>query len=1104
MQDSRRSSRATPGKLARNAGALSRRDFVTLGVGLAALASLGACSGPGAIPDPRSAFRILRPEDLLSLHFEFRNLRIESNGRLPARLVRIDETQDAFVLVRFPGQHIAEEAFNEARADQAVIPPVGARIAQPTRLVFRVPSDIDSLALTLESLLDWDGLEHQIADSGVEVEGPELFAAGSRIEMPVGLALSPAPAARWAHAAKPVTHNGRTELWHTRLTPADGSLSTSVNILAPGYAPPVDWETALEDADRRSLIGRSAEARILILSPMGGWLDLRGRWQTQTAADIARWEHLAAAGQDQRVIVERQDGFLYPFGHRATVMSVTERKVEDTPPTGSASRLAVLRKRDFVVIKEPQVTYRPGEMAMQALTARSLVTPALQIADKTAAAFWIETSPAMPYPFRFTGRDWADGEQELEMPAVFVQAGVDADTAAAIYEDEAHRDHRETGLRGQSAAVAKFEPSVDENMDDPSANPRSAGDTILNLLALQFAAVPDDSGEPGRRFRCTTAAMLARIPSLEPFLDEAQNRGWFELIDPDAQANRGEVFARALPSEPNRIPMYFDQQADRSGGLAAPSFDVDGLSRIHGPVGNADLIMSGGALDGTNYFNDERATLLGGFPLAGLLSTDSGSRSPAVPRIDFIIGRKQPDEEDDDEDDEDQPKEDAEADGNPDPQSEEPAYWEVGLGLSWSVALGPFGTGSLVSFAPVLDDDDVSTSKLEIEVKATRKLGQQTNPTPEDEEAADNDAREESDEKPSGSAVNLTASGKITNFALVLNVSETDTFSIGFEHISVKLGPPKPEKEKTADESPDEPADDPADREEKTTEPSIAPEVEFRLSTIDATGGLNLLKKVIEAAASLPPLPDLPKGEAPTAYPAKMPGAGGADLNVSLGPFEAPKFKLMQFTVSNVTATVGIGLNFLPRSRDPSEPPVVPDNVFSLRVASADKPLTLLSAPWGGIAHLGLNFTPKAVTGFQFSLGVVNKTEFDLGVTKATCEGSLAVAFTYWLDGDGDHYQLDVILKLSGQARLAFLDIHLTLTAIGSVKDELWSFYAELVVRVQISFFTAQASFSFYHEIADTSRRTDPLLTSGPAAGEDDPLTEAEWTAYRSAFAEAT
>ena len=68
----------------------------------------------------------------------------------------------------------------------------------------------------------------------------------------------------------------------------------------------------------------------------------------------------------------------------------------------------------------------------------------------------------------------------------------------------------------------------------------------------------------------------------------------------------------------------------------------------------------------------------------------------------------------------------------PAPGPSEPAYREVGLGLTWSFALGAFGTGSIVSFEPELDKKDQPTSKLEISSRnKTRKLGQESEPTPE-------------------------------------------------------------------------------------------------------------------------------------------------------------------------------------------------------------------------------------------------------------------------------------------------------------------------------------------------------------------------------------
>jgi hypothetical protein len=180
-------------------GSVSRRDVLYLGAGLVALAAIPGCSRPEGPPDERTELRILRPDDLLSLHVALRNLRIEPNGRGPARLARIDARREASVLVRFPGQHIAEQTFKSvANGDgDPVTLPALSRIARPTQLVFRLPSDVDSIDLTLAALLNWDILELQTSGA----DAAALAYDRSRIEMPTGLVLSPDPAARTvAHA----------------------------------------------------------------------------------------------------------------------------------------------------------------------------------------------------------------------------------------------------------------------------------------------------------------------------------------------------------------------------------------------------------------------------------------------------------------------------------------------------------------------------------------------------------------------------------------------------------------------------------------------------------------------------------------------------------------------------------------------------------------------------------------------------------------------------------------------------------------------------------------------------------------------------------------
>jgi hypothetical protein len=144
------------------------------------------------------------------------------------------------------------------------------------------------------------------------------------------------------------------------------------------------------------------------------------------------------------------------------------------------------------------------------------------------------------------------------------------------------------------------------------------------------------------------------------------------------------------------------------------------------------------------------------------------------------------------------------------------------------------------------------------------------------------------------------------------------------------------------------------------------------------------------------------------------------------------------------------------------------------------------------------------MTGFQGSLGIVYRAQFDLGVTKAKCEGSLAGVFTYVAKDDSeDLVQFDLVLKLSGQATIAgFIDIHLALVAVGSRQTHSWSFFAEISVRVQISFFAVSARFRFNYELPDEGGGGDRLLSGAAATPDTGRMAESEWLAYRLAFAQ--
>src|SRR5688572_8240605 len=139
------------------------------------------------------SIEVTRPDDLLRLRIDARNLRLARLDDLPegegTALVVDDATQPAFLSVIFPPQTIAERAYFEATVQTAGedpppgVPPapptpigpvdapgqVPARMAHASRLVFKVPAQA-RIPFTVEGLLDWSALELSV--NGIAAIGP--------------------------------------------------------------------------------------------------------------------------------------------------------------------------------------------------------------------------------------------------------------------------------------------------------------------------------------------------------------------------------------------------------------------------------------------------------------------------------------------------------------------------------------------------------------------------------------------------------------------------------------------------------------------------------------------------------------------------------------------------------------------------------------------------------------------------------------------------------------------------------------------------------------------------------------------------------------------
>ena len=366
------------------------------------------------------------------------------------------------------------------------------------------------------------------------------------IEIPWRIVLSPSKGVGWAHATEPETFAGRTALWHTSLgklkTVKSGKTTSEVieeasagntiplraiwsddfvdHTQLPQLDHEVPWRASLDPHDRTQIVILTAgtlgynvpgtvgpgtewtpvpiEASRLFLSALGGFLDSRGQWPNppiytytdpttgQSATqelDLIEWDHQATLGRDQYVKVVYA-GYLYPFGHAASLIKVTERKI--VPPDGVnvTQATAFLRQHMYIVVREPEKFYAADTAQYihaarefpfwQSVKITTKVTPDIDIPvmltgdGNTHNSFWVEVG-GTEFQFHVEATDLANSTISFLAPLVFMSLSEDHPGGVqSIYAGSGST--RAATVRGQKIAYA-----------DPNA-----GDTILRTTQLNF------------------------------------------------------------------------------------------------------------------------------------------------------------------------------------------------------------------------------------------------------------------------------------------------------------------------------------------------------------------------------------------------------------------------------------------------------------------------------------------------------------------------------------------------------------------------------------------------------------------------------------------
>jgi hypothetical protein len=515
------------------------------------------------------------------------------------------------------------------------------------------------------------------------------------IELPWRLIVSPNRTAAWGHSPIVVERNGRTELWHTRLGTRGQNPDGSPNVLEtaspdrtiralwardfddlPGFPftptpqssdfplangtedrPQV--RTSLNSRDRMMLVHETSNFHLpavgggdwtpeavaveqLMLSTLGGWLESGVRIDRlpDVAITIEEWKHRAAMARDHEVKVVYA-GYLLPFGHRASLVKVTERKIHTTP----SGRVAYAFQRMFIIVREPEkefttATVLPGgiraDFAMPLKNVRILtrITPDLDlpipIDDPTdpnapSGMLFVPNVGNTPFQFKVVAVDRESNVVEWRGPLAFMERDRnsgkpgDADHSPLAITLEAYDGldaaRRRMPLNGQRLAFA------DSQLPD---------DTTLVTDGLTFDAVAlpgaTTTSGPGNsvRFLPILQHADAVVPAMSALAGAATP---VALVYPDAYRKQGfaDNAAQVFFALQDASPLEFAGQSDRSGGFVTPSIDVTGLSRLTGPVGGEinDLIGAAAGLPAKfkpeKFFAGVEAKLFGVVELSKLL-----------------------------------------------------------------------------------------------------------------------------------------------------------------------------------------------------------------------------------------------------------------------------------------------------------------------------------------------------------------------------------------------------------------------------------------------------------------------------------------------------
>ena len=607
------------------------------------------------------AVHLTRPADLLDIEVSSTNMAFEATEGSTSTLAPVQNGQPAFWRVSFPPQHIAEQAFYRGSEqsnlasqgdDPLVAPPVSARMAGPTVLAFSVPADVPRFQVTLANLLDWK--RYQQSDIAAPLQAPDPIRQ-TAIELPERLFISTDTASGWSHSVTVATDV--SELWHSRLAlrrplatggfVIDERASSALRQGRAFFSPdspnpsPDPFKSSLTGIQRDEIVRLSSgtdafahtfDIQQLMLSALGGTSRFGTGWNPPSQFGLTLWQHETSFGRDQYVRVAER-GFLFPYGHRASKVTVSERRFLPGPNPQQA--VAYLVQFDYIIVTQPVHSYSSLDLPFTEIEFVTRITPTLNQpqplpgspAPPPVHTFWI-FAENVPFHFELAATDLLGRKLRFQAPAIFVQD----DSAYEVSVAAAAAEYRRGGSFNQPVPFGgqkvAFAPSKD-------AESTSFETTTLSLDSNVPTPTPagwkDSNGNPLFRPLMSEATMHhAAAAALAGAADAVR----VKYFGPYLQQVRLQA-AAALDSPVDVFLTFPDPPAAKLGadktGVAAPGYAMTAVSRTLGAVGGNPNDIVKGVFDPSTFLGNN-AKFLGQIDLRQVI----GAPSP-IPNLNTTV-----------------------------------------------------------------------------------------------------------------------------------------------------------------------------------------------------------------------------------------------------------------------------------------------------------------------------------------------------------------------------------------------------------------------------------------------------------------------------------